>query len=558
MNRLITKRLIFFLGIILFFGTCQSFFAVEPLWKRALGGDVVAGPIESNDRIYVVTSDRSITCLASDGNFLWNRPIPGKPLPLLSASETGMVYTVTEAGVITAYNVDGNVLWQIRGREPPLFAPTTGRDGRFFLVYRKSIVCLSPIGSVKWSLSINANPAMSLSETGDGDLLLACSEPVILRISPFGELLEYIQTDAPAKMLSPIPGGFVAGFPDGTLRAYDVRNGRMSAEKHDTEEIWSYSSKAGLVAFIFESGTIALLDSGGTVTGLNATDGAMLWTSPGGIPVTAPAAIFFDYGQFNVTFSGFAFAYGFSGNPMWRFPFPMKDSNPVLTGNGIAYTSGHDSVLYAWKVETRIKMEKKSPKRKNYSILNEKSSQYGMFYLSDTESIRSFFNEVETNVTNGTVGINEADYARRLVEILHNDSGEGASGGRQFDSTERSRAASLLGQLGSDEYRNELIGLSAVKNDDTLSAGILFGLSDCGSDYDGKALSAVEHIVREAGSRNDTVQMAACDTLYVIIRYSSGKTAEEGTKMLVRFMESPYDFQVQLYVKKLIGNILKK
>jgi len=557
MNCLITKRLFLFLGIILFFGTCQSFFATEPLWKRALGGDVVAGPVESNDRIYVVTSDRSITCLSTDGAFLWNRAISGKPLPLLSATETGMIYTSSETGLITAYNVDGNVLWQIKGREPPLFSPTSGRDGRFFLVYRKSILCLSQIGSVKWSLSIDVDPAQPLSETGDGDLLLACSEPVIIRISPFGELLEYIKTDLPAKILSPIPGGFMAGFPDGSIYAYDVRNGRTAAEKHDTERIWEYHSNAGLSAFVIESGTIALLDSFGTITGLNATDGALLWTSASGIPFTPPATIFFDYGQFNVTFTGFAFAYGLSGREMWRFPFPMKDSNPVLTGNGIAYTSGKGSVLYAWKVETRIKMEKKTPKKKNYGILNEKSSGYGMPYDGDFSSIKDFFNEVEFNVSNGSVGINEVYYARRLVEIMHNDSGEGVSG-RQFDSTERSRAASLLGQLGSDEYRNELIELSAVKNDETLLAGILFGLSACGSDYDGNVLPAVENIVRDAGIRNEIVQTAACDTLYSIIRYSSGKTAEEATKMLVNFMESPYGFQVQRYAKKLIGNILKK
>jgi hypothetical protein len=267
--------------------------------------------------------------------------------------------------------------------------------------------------------------------------------------------------------------------------------------------------------------------------------------------------IYFDYGQYNITFTGFACAYSVSGKEMWRIPFPMKDSYPVLMGNGIAYTSGKDSVLYAWKLETRIKTEKKAPKKKNYGILNEKSSQYGMFYLSDTASIRSFFDEVTYNLSNGTVGVNEVNYARRLVEILRNDSGEGAAG-RQFDSLERSRAASLLGQLGSDEYRNELVSLAAIKNDDTLATGILFGLSACGSDYDGKALSSVERIVREAGIRNDTVQIAACDTLYAIIRYSSGNTSNEGTRMLVSFMESPYDLQVQGYVKNLIGNILRK
>ena len=551
------NRLILFLSIILFWGNLQCLFAAEPVWKRVLGGDIVAGPIESGDRMYVVTSDRSITCLSSGGSFLWNRPLPGKPLPFLSVAESGMIFTVTATGLITAYNVDGNVLWQIRGRESPVLAPYAGRDGRLFLVYPKSLVCLSQIGAVKWSLSFDLDPARQISETGDGDLLLACNEPVIMRVSPFGELLEYIKTEMPVKILSPIPGGFIAGFPDGSVRAYDVRNGRTVVEKHDTEEIWEYRCKADPSALLFEAGTIALLDSSGILTGLNATDGALLWTSISGIPVNPPATIFFDYGQFNVTCSGFAFAYGVSGKEMWRFPFPEKDSTTVLAGNGMAYTSGRDSVLYAWKVETRIKTEKKAPKKKNYGILNGNSSWYGMPYLSNTAAIRTFFDDVVYDLSNGSVGVSEVNYARRLVEILNNDSGEGTSG-RQFDSAERSRAATLLAQLGSDEYRDVLIERATVKNDETVSAGILFGLSACGSDYDGQALLAVERIVRDAGIRNETVQMAACDTLYSIIRYSSGKTAEDGTKMLVSFMESPSGFQVQEYAKKKIGNILKK
>lgn len=551
------NRFIPFFSVILFFGTWHTLFAAEPVWKRVLGGDVVAGPIESNDRMYVVTSDRSITCLSSDGSFLWNRPLSGKPMPLLSVTESGMIFTITATGLITAYNVDGNILWQIRGKEPPVLAPYGGRDGRFFLVYRNSIVCLSQIGAVKWSLSIDLCPSRLISETGDGDLLLACTESVILRVSPFGELLEYIKTDMPAKILSPLPGGFIAGYPDGFVCAYDVRNGRSGPERHDTEQIWEYRTKSEPSAFLFEEGTIALLDSSGMLTGLNATDGSLLWTSDSGISVTSPATISFDYGQFNVTFSGYAFAYRLSGKEIWRFPFPAKDSNPVLAGNGIAYTSGKDSVLYAWKVETRIKTEKKAPKKKNYGILNGKSSWYGMPFLPDSASIMTFFNEIVYNVSNGSVGVREVNYARRLAEILNNDSGEGSTG-RQFDSIERSRAASLLAQLGSDEYRDVLIELATVKNDETVSAGILFGLSTCGNDYDGKALAAVERIVRDAGIRNETVQMAACDTLYSIIRYSSGKTAEDGTKMLVSFMESPSGFQVQEYAKKKIGNILNK
>jgi len=426
-------------------------------------------------------------------------------------------------------------------------------------VYSNRVVCITPGGSVKWTLGLPtaAGPALP-SETADGDLLLAVSNKAVLRISIYGELLETLPMPSPVLAFAPIPGGYAASLSDGRILAFDIRNGRAGA---DTERIWESPASRPALALSSAAGTLLAVHADGALTGFNLTDGAVLWSAPPAGKIAQAGAgnrifVSYDYDQFNIAFPGHACAYTASGAFVWALPLADSLRSPAVSGTGYVYASSADWVLWAYRAETRIKTEKKAQKAVNYGILNGKSVEFGMPFASDPLEVRFFFDRVADDIQDGTVGTGESGYARRLSEILSNRM-DGRFGGRMYDVTERGRAATLLGQMGSYEYREPLLEAAYGEYDPSLAIGILYGLAALGNDRDGRSLAAVAHLVRKAGARENAVLRAACDALYALVRYSAGRTAVEGTQMLSLFLVSPYDGRVQSYARNIIGNILQ-
>ena len=282
-------------------GITNGLWGEDPLWRKVLSGDIAAPPVARDDRVFVATRDRTLTCLSEDGAFLWSRPLPGPPAPFLTISVSGLVIATSASGIISAFSVDGSFLWQLRGTDKPLFAPREGRDGRLFFIFRDRIVCVSGTGGVKWTLGINPVPLSCGGESGDGDLLIPCDNNSILRISPFGELREKIALDSAPTAILPISSGFVAGFRDGTTRCFDVRNGRQSSNRSDTENVWVYRGTSPVSALARAASSILILDGGGLLSSVNETDGAFLWSLSAGLAAPAAAAVSVDYGQITVT-----------------------------------------------------------------------------------------------------------------------------------------------------------------------------------------------------------------------------------------------------------------
>lgn len=541
------KKGIVFIILIFTLGT-GYIYSLEQVWTRALTGNTVAGPLTYRDRVLVAGSDRMLTCLSENGNFLWSTKLPGKSLPFMTISISGTIYIIVEPGILMAFNLDGSILWKLTTTSVPLFSPYEGRDGRFFLVYKNSIRCISSSGLTKWILLLEDSPERQLSETGDGDLLLTCTNHIILRISPFGELLEKVRTDETISALSPIPGGYIAGYSTGLIKAFDVRK--------KTELVWQLRGQtSACVAITSAEGIILLLYADGSLQALNPTDGSILWKDIKNHPVTGSPFIRYEYGQFNLVFNGYACARSATGFLSWQYPVPEKVHSPVISDSGNIFAIDSDWILYCFRAETRIITEKKTHNTQSYGILNGKSNEYGQPFVSDPVQIYNFFKRVSDSISRSSVGTSEITYARRLNEIMENDTGEQFSG-RSFDGMERGRAANLLGQLGSSEYRSTLITQAYGDFDSSLAIGILYGLESLGADSDGKSLSAIRHLIKMAGTRDTAVLCASCDALYSIIRYSAGNTALEGTEILIDFLDAPYNETIQLYARQKIANIL--
>ena len=139
--------------------------------------------------------------------------------------------------------------------------------------------------------------------------------------------------------------------------------------------------------------------------------------------------------------------------------------------------------------------------------------------------------------------------ARRLAEILEDS--------EQYSDDERARAATLIGKLGSTEYRDLLVAEAAKTSGETLSTGILLGLAASVPDPDGSMLDPIRDIVRKNSYVDESVAFSACDALYALVRYSSGPIALEGTRLLTQFLDERVPKSVNEYARQRLGRLLK-
>lgn len=526
-----------------------------PLWTRVLAGEIVAGPIASDDRAYVATTDRTVSCVSADGSFLWNKPIPGKSSPFMTVLDSGIVVVVSGTGAVSAMSADGLFLWRVACGERPVAAPYEGRDGRIFLVYANSVACLSRTARIKWTLDLPDEATAFVSETGAGDLLVLLSSNTLLRLSPFGFELSRIALDEKPTAILPVSQGFVCGYPSGRIVAYDVRDGRIGEKRNAIEAVWETRGKGAIVALALGEGTLCALSASGGLTGLNETDGAQLWVAETGRSAETGGSVAWDYGLFSVSSRGYACAYTRDGQPVWELDAGTSSGIPVLSRSGIAYVAGGTQTLGAYRADARVRGEKRERKAENYGILNGSSDEYGTPLAEDRLLVSDFLSTVSGDIESGVTGPDEVSYSRRLAEIVLNRSGP-VTGSRDFDATERARAASLLGKLGSEEARSVLLEAIERERDSTALVGILYGLASLGPDADGRALEAIERVARESGIGSQAVNRASCDALYAIVRYSGGEIARKGVLILAGFAQSPYGNLDREYARRVMERIL--
>ena len=528
---------------------CLSVYAIDSHWSKVLGADIIAGPITFNDRVYVATEDRSISCLDSTGRFLWNHALPGKTVPFLAVSPTGIVLAFCEKGNIIAFNSNGSFLWKRVEKQNPVYEPIFGLDGRIFFVFKDSVLCMYSSSLIKWTahfstLHIDSTPQIC-GLSGEGDLLIITTDGQYLRFSPYGELKERClleELGIANKMITHIqsvPGGFVAGTSAGDISFFDIRT--------KTELLWISHLSNSLSGMAYGEGSLFTIASNGNIDVLNLTDGTLLWTDTTEKSLSGIVDTVWDYGQFNVTAAGFAGAWSIDGRQLRRQILPLEIKNPVLSSSGFIYAALSQWRLECWRLETWIKTEKKTKKTQSYGILNTTDSSWIQYLPEAPGYILSLFKEIDDLLIKGKVGVNEGFYARELSRILVDT---------KRPSIERARAAALLGQLGSSEYRSLLLDFCYGPFDPTLAEGLLWGLASCATDPDGLSLAAVAYLIRTAGNREKGVLLAGCDSLYALIRYAQEDRAIEGTLLLASFLEPPYDNVLANRARLLLARLL--
>lgn len=541
-------RKLFFSAVL---AACSIVYGLEPVWVRVLPGALTTSPAVHGDRIFSLTDNRSVTCLTTAGDFLWSRPVRGKQIPYLQVTRNGMVYILSREGFLTALSRDGMLLWTMRFGLEPVAPPYRGKDGRNFFLFRNCIVCMSDFGTILWKRPVSLQQFAGVSRTGDGILLLYNTDGSVLMYSPFGAELGICSLDGIPESIAPLPSGFAAGFPDGTLEFHDVRTGAAGAR---AEKMWQIPGPGGVAAVEPSGGTLYCVYRNGTVNAYNETDGTLLWNSGIGIGVSGETRIDFSYGRITVLAAALAASFDESGSRVWVHSPVSLRGTPMISGNGRLYGAGAGWTVAAYNPEDRILGRKNSIKTETYGILNVPFNVYP--YANTADQIYSFFDRVDEAIASGEVGDSEPFFARWLADILAGSYSDPFSDMRP-DGTSQGRAASLLGRLGSHEYRPLLLNAAQGPFEESLAIGLMYGLSRFGPDTTGDSVRAVRSLAQRAGVRNPAVQFAACDALLVLARFSSAGVRDDAVRALTAFSAEPWDDQVKNYARKTLESLLR-
>jgi len=520
-------------------------------FRVAVAGEVLAGPVSYQEQFFIITADWSVKALSGDGSIRWRRQLQGRPRPFLTVAPWGQVFTVSGTGFLESWSTDGFFLWRVQLAGQPIFSPHSGRDGRIFLVEAGAVECRSHLGLRKWRVSLPARPALPPSETGDGDLLLFLTDSTLVRISPWGEILERISMPPGLTTLASVTGGFLAGFFDGRTMYFEVRPGR------DTTAVWQFSADHGVVALhSFEFWTLVLTADGG-LTVLNTTDGAVQEGLFFGIPASAGARLDSSHERYTVVSTVGTAAVTHTGRVLWSLRFPSEPVAVVLSPEGLVAAAFRDWTVAGWKLEVPIRdSKKKRPKPIFYGILEGRSPEAGTPLATDRQLIRSLFSSVASDLEAGDTGTAELWYGRRCAELL---SGTPLSRfpSRDLDSTERSRAAHLLGQLGSFEYRSLLTAIARTEQDKTVLAGVLSALAALAFDPDGEILEAVALVIHRSGLSGTLTVRSASDVLYALARFNSGDVQRSAASLLLDLTRTPWPEPVREHAMHYMMNLLQ-
>lgn len=547
---------------------------LEPNWTKALGGDALA-PIKSfQDRVYVLGTDRSITCLNEKGTFLWRKPLGFRPAPVFAVSSGGLLYLFSKNGEMFVFSSNGIPVWNYQGKKGvlPVTAPFEGRDGRIFLVYEDEIVCLASNGLQKWRSQVNGRNTDFICEDGNGNVIL-CSGNKIISVSPWGNVFSETNIS-----VNPVEGlglegtgcAFFVPVSDSSCKIVVMdlnpihlkkKSGALPQEPPDI--LWENGRMSSHAASVYHNGTLYYAGTDGKITLFNATDGRILATTIlDGIQDGISGASFKISGKNNserIIFSSeqLCAALSLSGEVLWAFNFTKKLLNPVFTENGFVVSSPMKTVTRGFLAEFSLGTQQPKITRETsgYGIFEGKSSEYGITYRPGVQSVFPYYESIRKKLQSGTLNGEEVEISRRLAEIIKNDTGNPFSD-VLYTEAERSQAAVILGKMGSEEARDILLETLKTEKNTSVISGILYGIAALGPDGGRKTIESVSFIIRSS-KNSSPIHRAACSVLFAMAKNSPGETSSEAMKMLLEYTKDPYDNSIKKYAKQMLENLLE-
>jgi outer membrane protein assembly factor BamB len=329
-------------------------------WRQAMGAVAITTPSAQAGSAVVVCDDGCLRAFGRSGSALWTWDSLSKLLPTLIRSREGTSYVVISGGRLAAVNRSGRELWRrTLGGVPSSASILLGWDGRLFVATEGFLFCFTPSGFPLWKRPLPSRPLRPPALDEEGGVVLALADGKLFRSSPFGEL-SIVQLPKTPLAFAPLfatedEGGgqgsakksdeVAFSFADGSVIAYSRSGGGRSLASLSSPSI-ELKAHRGILAYALSGGEVGLLRS---------NDGGRIWSG------SVPRA---EGGYFRIDERGIYFlsrrgsaGFSFDGRRLWNLNIDGASAPPALDDDGLLYSGGEDWILYAYRVEDRVRAE---------------------------------------------------------------------------------------------------------------------------------------------------------------------------------------------------------
>jgi outer membrane protein assembly factor BamB len=527
----------------------------EAKWRQALGGKVLSIPAAQAESVVLVTDDGMLRCYSYTGRSLWQFDAKGKLTPFVSRSREGTSYICRQDGTLMAVNRSGRLLWTRTLQSPIIANPIIGWDGRLFLPQEQAFVCISAAGDQRWAIQLDAPLALPPVSDGKGGILAALRSKAVLNISPIGEVYSSVLQQAVAVLIS-------AADSSDSERAFIVfyQNGQGELRTF-TGALEKLPNLPGVPIAGNRKGThLAILLESGQLSTLSLSNKELLWTGLGpakvrgenlAFPLTGktntwPYLLYDERGIYVQRLSGAA---GFTddGRRLWTIAIDGAASSPCFSDEGILYSGGNDWILYAYKLEDRVRSVERSiygPAPEGIYRLEAQADiriTSDPFFFDET-NLSSHLSHIESLLNKGTIGAEEPS---SLAILMHIAASGQQNRGMPFklqppvQTLYRTWAIGLLARLGSRETIPFLTTLAKKEEDNLVVSEIAAAIGHIGVDPDGLALQTFEELMQSILFRQDErVLVALAQSIGALCRFSGPPLSSAGIPYLIKLAEA--------------------
>jgi outer membrane protein assembly factor BamB len=490
--------------------------------------------------VAVVCDGGNLKAYSREGRFLWDYFARGRLSPFITRSREGTSYICGIDGTLIAVNRSGRELWRIVAS--PLTAPVlTGWDGRIFVPTDRRISCYTAAGYLLWSKNFSHPLALGPVADKRGGLLTVLENGELLRIDPFGKVRSQKLGPVPAATLPlELAGGDVS---PSVLVLYKNGGAELYGEGETGQALPALGGSP--LAAISRGDKAAVSLSNGRVLLVSGAGGKVLWTGQSHIEAgESPgetAMLYDERGIYVLSPSGAA---GFTedGRRLWLLRLRGSAAPPVFSDDGILYSGGSDWILYAYRLEERVRAQRHSiygpAPEGTYGTGNPLPSPWADYYFRfDEGEMKSLLETIGGAIREGRVGEDEKAFTAYLMETagsMGNTPAAAASLHPPVQAAQRVEALRLLAYLGSRETIPFLADLFYRDPEPLVKTAAAEAIGRIGVDPEGRALRVfMAALSPPSPLRDEQVLVSVAVATGALCRFSGPPLSDAGVKLLV-------------------------
>jgi len=545
----------------------DDLYADTPVWRQAMGGASIGHPVAQVESVVIATDGGNLKSYSSQGKPLWDYYGRGRLTPYVSRSREGTSYIGRTNGLLVAVNRSGRFLWQINLKTPLVSRVLTGWDGRLFVFTDGKITCMTAAGYTLWSRTLEKKNALAPILDIAGGIILVQEDGEVLRFDPFGNAFSYSPVRLPgtAPTAPPVAAAslLIEGWGHSILLCYEDRHmellyvalGYCESLRGKLDLPQAPVAAAGMNSAGLKAGgkkdEAAVLLSDGRLAILSLEKKEILITEPSHISAgefsskaAAPGPedidLFFDErGVFVLTKTGGS-GFAADGRQLWLVRLKNAASIPSYGDDGILYSGGTDWILYAYRLEDRVRAKQRllygEAPDGNYSPGNPGPSSWADYHFRyEEKELEARFTEIRKAVKDGDVGASETEYIAWLEETAGSSMANPRAGNHPpVQVRYRTEAARILAFIGSRETIPFLAELFSKDPEVLVKAAAAEAIGKIGVDPEGLALKAFETALFPPSPflGDETVLASIAGATGALCRFSGPPLSDAGVRLL--------------------------